>query len=148
MTGNTAYRGAALAALLSASAHGFSGVSRLPSPATHSAATTPSAPSPIGAASARRTFLPPPRLVATTTSLGSAVFEEKEESVVEEDDLDSKMIEAAFERRRWEAPTPYEDMTVGIMKETYPGENRVSIAPESAALLTKAGFNVVVESGG
>lgn len=42
---------------------------------------------------------------------------------------------------------PYEQMTIGIMKETFPGENRVSITPDSAEQLIKAGFHVVVQAG-
>jgi len=42
---------------------------------------------------------------------------------------------------------PYSDLTVGILKETYPGENRVSQSPESVKSLTKAGFKVVIEEG-
>jgi len=42
----------------------------------------------------------------------------------------------------------YNQITIGVLKETYPGENRVSLTPESVALLTKAGFHVVVQSGG
>ena len=45
-------------------------------------------------------------------------------------------------------PTPYEELTIGVMKETYPEENRVSLSPDAVGLLTKAGFDVVVESGG
>jgi hypothetical protein len=43
---------------------------------------------------------------------------------------------------------PYEQLTIGVMKETYPGENRVSQSPDSVAVLVKAGFNVVVQAGG
>ena len=43
---------------------------------------------------------------------------------------------------------PYSELTIGVLKETYPGENRVSVAPESAKSLVDAGFSVVVESGG
>ena len=43
---------------------------------------------------------------------------------------------------------PYSELTIGVLKETYPGENRVSVAPESAKMLVDAGFSVVVESGG
>lgn len=43
---------------------------------------------------------------------------------------------------------PYEELTVGVMRETYPGENRVSQSPDSVANLVKAGFNVIVQSGG
>ena len=46
------------------------------------------------------------------------------------------------------SPIPYEALTIGILKESYPGENRVSVAPESVKLLIDAGLNVVVESGG
>ena len=45
-------------------------------------------------------------------------------------------------------PIPYSELTIGILKESYPGENRVSVAPESVKLLVDAGLNVVVESGG
>ena len=44
-------------------------------------------------------------------------------------------------------PIPYEDLTIGVMKETYPGENRVSLSPDAVALLTKEGLHVVVQSG-
>lgn len=45
-------------------------------------------------------------------------------------------------------PVPYSELTVGVLKETYPGENRVSVAPESVKMLVDAGLSVVVESGG
>lgn len=45
------------------------------------------------------------------------------------------------------SPIPYSKLTIGIMKETFPGENRVSITPESASVLIKEGFHVVVQSG-
>jgi alanine dehydrogenase len=34
------------------------------------------------------------------------------------------------------------------MKETFPGENRVSQTPDSVANLVKAGLTVIVEQGG
>jgi NAD(P) transhydrogenase len=37
---------------------------------------------------------------------------------------------------------------VGVLRERFPGENRVSQSPDSVASLVKAGFNVVVEAGG
>lgn len=43
---------------------------------------------------------------------------------------------------------PYEELTIGVMKETYPGENRVSQSPDSVAGLVKAGFRVMVQAGG
>lgn len=45
------------------------------------------------------------------------------------------------------SPIPYSDLTIGVIKETYPGENRVSLAPESVKTLVNAGLSVVVESG-
>lgn len=38
-------------------------------------------------------------------------------------------------------------MIVGVVKESYPGEQRVALVPSSLAGLTKAGFEIVVESG-
>lgn len=43
---------------------------------------------------------------------------------------------------------PYGQLTVGIPKETYPGERRVAITPQNVALLLKKGFSkVLVEEG-
>ncbi len=38
-------------------------------------------------------------------------------------------------------------MIVGIVKETYPGEQRVALVPGSLTPLAKAGFEIIVESG-
>ena len=46
------------------------------------------------------------------------------------------------------SPIPYSELTIGIIKETFKGENRVSQTPDSVAGLVKAGFTVIVESGG
>jgi hypothetical protein len=43
---------------------------------------------------------------------------------------------------------PYQDITIGVLKETFEGENRVSQTPDSVKNLVKAGFQVVVQSGG
>jgi H+-translocating NAD(P) transhydrogenase len=45
-------------------------------------------------------------------------------------------------------PIPYSALTIGVLKETFPGENRVSQTPDSVHALVKEGFTVVVESGG
>jgi hypothetical protein len=45
-------------------------------------------------------------------------------------------------------PIPYSQLTLGVLKETYPGENRVSQTPDSIKTLVKAGMTVVVQSGG
>lgn len=43
---------------------------------------------------------------------------------------------------------PYSDLTVGVVRETYPHERRVAITPQNAALLLKKGFaRVLVERG-
>jgi H+-translocating NAD(P) transhydrogenase len=43
---------------------------------------------------------------------------------------------------------PYADLTIGIVRETYPNERRVAITPQNAALLLKKGFaRVLVERG-
>lgn len=43
---------------------------------------------------------------------------------------------------------PYEELTIGVLKETFNGEKRVSQSPDSVSSLIKAGFNVVVQAGG
>jgi len=47
----------------------------------------------------------------------------------------------------FDEPIAYNDMTIGVLKETTPGETRVSQSPDSVANLIKAGFNVIVQSG-
>ena len=41
----------------------------------------------------------------------------------------------------------YADLTIGVVAESDPTENRVAQTPESLALLVKAGFNAKVASG-
>jgi NAD(P) transhydrogenase len=42
----------------------------------------------------------------------------------------------------------YENLTVGVPKESYPGERRVAITPQNVALLLKKGFSrVLIERG-
>jgi NAD(P) transhydrogenase len=44
--------------------------------------------------------------------------------------------------------TPYKDLTIGVVRESYPNERRVAITPQNAALLLKKGFKrVLVERG-
>ena len=43
---------------------------------------------------------------------------------------------------------PYSEITIGVMKETFPGECRVSQSPDSVKKLVDAGFDVVVQAGG
>jgi NAD(P) transhydrogenase len=44
-------------------------------------------------------------------------------------------------------PIPYSELTIGVVKETSKGENRVSQTPDSVRGLIKEGFTVIVESG-
>jgi hypothetical protein len=64
---------------------------------------------------------------------------------LEDDDNDEGWTEGS---RFLGKPVPYSELTVGVLKERYPGENRVSQSPDSVALLVKAGLSVVVETGG
>jgi hypothetical protein len=48
----------------------------------------------------------------------------------------------------WSQPIPYEKLTIGVLKEIFPGENRVSQTPDSIRTLVKEGFTVVVQAGG
>jgi len=44
--------------------------------------------------------------------------------------------------------TPYSNLTIGVVRETYPSERRVALTPQNAALLLKKGFaRVLVERG-
>lgn len=43
---------------------------------------------------------------------------------------------------------PYSELTIGVLRERMDGETRVSQTPDSVANLVKAGFTVLVESGG
>ena len=45
------------------------------------------------------------------------------------------------------AGTAYEELTVGVPKETAANENRVGITPANVAMFKKAGFNVNIEKG-
>jgi hypothetical protein len=48
----------------------------------------------------------------------------------------------------WSQPIPYEKLTIGVLKETFPGENRVSQTPDSIRSLVKEGLTIVVQAGG
>lgn len=50
--------------------------------------------------------------------------------------------------RDWTQPIAYEQLTIGVVKESLDGENRVSQTPDSVQGLVKAGFTVLVEAGG
>ena len=44
-------------------------------------------------------------------------------------------------------PSPYKDLVIGVAKETAAGEKRVGLTPESAELLIKQGWKILVEKG-
>lgn len=79
-------------------------------------------------------------------------------TVPKEDEIATELIDVAVEKVTVkktaiskitkDAAIPYNELTIGVLKETYPGEKRVSQSPDSIATLVKAGFNVVVQSGG
>ena len=52
-----------------------------------------------------------------------------------------------FEKAHVPKGIPYDQLTVGIPKETFPLEKRVAASPESVARLVKPGFNVEIEKG-
>jgi len=90
------------------------------------------------------------------THLRSAVSDEQDASASasaasdqkQKDDFVQQKFESTATNTLLGQPIPYSELTVGVMKETYKGENRVSLSPDAVALLTKAGLDVVVESGG
>eukprot|EP00555_Chaetoceros_dichaeta_P004244 CAMPEP_0198261904 /NCGR_PEP_ID=MMETSP1447-20131203/10522_1 /TAXON_ID=420782 /ORGANISM="Chaetoceros dichaeta, Strain CCMP1751" /LENGTH=1137 /DNA_ID=CAMNT_0043949961 /DNA_START=117 /DNA_END=3530 /DNA_ORIENTATION=+ len=122
----------------------------------------------ISNALAIHAFSPPPSLVpkanlnsklahpkipvpnSYTSQLYSAIEDNKQEEYISSEN-DIEVLASAFEGKTsnllGDSPVPYSELTIGISKETFKGENRVSLSPESASLLTKAGFNVVVQAG-
>jgi H+-translocating NAD(P) transhydrogenase len=55
---------------------------------------------------------------------------------------------AAESTQPWASVAAYKDLTIGIVRETYPDERRVAITPQNAALLLKKGFGrVLLERG-
>jgi hypothetical protein len=65
----------------------------------------------------------------------------------------SKKVDATFQNvdaapKILGEPIPYSELTVGVLKETFPGERRVSQTPDSVRNLVKAGFTVLVQAGG
>lgn len=63
------------------------------------------------------------------------------------DDVISKAFEEDDTSHFLGKPIPYEELTIGVFKESMDGETRVSQTPDSVANLVKAGFHVLVEAG-
>ena len=89
-----------------------------------------------------------------TSLYGTVEDEQKEERGIDVPSSSVDNISRAFnkddasEALTFFSPIPYSELTIGIVKETLKGENRVSQTPDSVRGLTKAGFTVIVESGG
>ena len=90
------------------------------------------------------------------TALYSSVSDDtsdslKSDSSFEKDKKEEADLIAAFEEldstKILTDAIPYEELTIGVSKETFEGENRVSITPDNAEMLVKAGFQVVIQSG-
>jgi hypothetical protein len=65
-----------------------------------------------------------------------------------EEDVTAAAFEEEPQNKIFGEPIPYNELTIGVMKETFDGENRVSQTPDSVKMLIKDGFNVVVQAGG
>ena len=95
-----------------------------------------------------------PFRLPSPTQLYSSVSDEQDSKAAEqqqEEDSTAAVLKQTFESpqsKNLGRPIPYGELTVGVMRETYKGENRVSLSPDAVGLLTKAGLDVVVESGG
>jgi hypothetical protein len=93
-----------------------------------------------------------PRSSQPRLYVSSNVEQEKssQEGAVKNDETSYAFLSAtaAGSSKNWKEPIPYSDLTIGVLKENYPGENRVSQTPDSIKGLVKAGFTVVVEAGG
>ena len=89
------------------------------------------------------------RQVLSTPSFSSRLFVGSDVEKSTEDTEDSTA--ASFletENKSLGEPIPYSELTIGVLKETFKGENRVSQTPDSIKSLVKAGFTVIVETGG
>ena len=93
-----------------------------------------------------------PCRLLSPTQLYSSVSGERDSKTAEQQQEDyTAVLKQTFESQESKIlgqPIPYGELTVGVMRETYRGENRVSLSPDAVGLLTKAGLDVVVESGG
>jgi Alanine dehydrogenase/PNT, N-terminal domain len=85
----------------------------------------------------------------TTTSTRYATISKKDDGIDFADvDTDNNFDVEQQKVMLLGTAIPYEQLTIGVLKETYPGENRVAQTPDSVRTLIKAGMNVVVQAGG
>jgi hypothetical protein len=59
-----------------------------------------------------------------------------------------KVVDANTESKSPGVPIPYSELSIGVLKETLKGENRVSQSPDGVRMLIKEGFQVLVQEGG
>lgn len=85
-----------------------------------------------------------PQVPTSRTTIYATIEDDKTESIA---DVPLEKEEAASSKSIF-AAIPYSELTIGVVKETFDGENRVSQTPDSVANLIKAGFAVIVQSGG
>ena len=85
-----------------------------------------------------------------TKGLYSSLSDDKQKDETDEikKDVVADLFSAAPKSQILGEPIPYEKLTIGVVKEEYPGENRVALSPDAVQLLVKAGFHVAVQSGG
>lgn len=81
------------------------------------------------------------------TNFYASVVEQQTQGIQNEQQQ-STILESTASKIVLRKPIPYSDLTIGVLKETFPGENRVSQTPDSVSTLVIAGFNVVVQAGG
>lgn len=92
-----------------------------------------------------------------TTSIYATVEDEKQREKISSSRDDDSVADAFLEKgdlpishssKTIFPSIPYSELTIGIVTETFDGENRVSATPDSVTNLIKSGFTVIVQSGG
>jgi len=92
----------------------------------------------------------------TTTSIYATVEDEKQREKISSNRDDDSVADAFLEKgglslshssKAIFPSIPYSELTIGIVTETFDGENRVSATPDSVTNLIKSGFTVIVQSG-
>ena len=84
----------------------------------------------------------------STSIVATYATVESSESKQQKENLDDSTAATFLDESIIGESIPYSELTIGVLKETYPGENRVSQTPDSIKTLLKDGFTVVVEEGG
>lgn len=93
-------------------------------------------------------------LLRSSTDSTTQVPNNKEEKQlsVQQSSIDHGSVEALFletsPKTLLGKSIPYEELTIGVMKESVNGESRVSLTPAAVEKLIKEGFHVLVQSGG